>query len=151
MGARDFDFLLGRWDVTNRRLKRLFAGSEDWDEFPASSDCRSLLEGTANMDEIDAPARGLHGMTLRLFDPERQEWSLYWANSRTGVLFPPVVGGFSEGRGDFYGDDTHEGRPIRVHYIWSMITPTSARWEQAFSADSGQSWETNWIMEFGRR
>jgi hypothetical protein len=66
------------------------------------------------------------------------------------VLFPPVVGTFGDGRGDFYGDDTHDGKPIKARYIWSDITPASARWEQEFSADGGQTWESNWIMEFTR-
>lgn len=87
---------------------------------------------------------------FRLFDVERREWSLYWANSRTGRLFPPVVGTFAGGRGDFYGDDTHDGTPIKAHYIWSDITPTSARWEQEFSVDGGLTWESNWTMDFTR-
>lgn len=149
-GARDFDFLIGSWIVTNRRLRRRLAGSTDWEEFPATSVCRSVLHGTANMDEISMPAKGYAGMTLRLFDPARKEWSLYWVNSREGRLYPPVVGRFVAGRGEFYGDDTEGGTPVRVRYIWSMITSTSARWEQAFSVDGGRSWETNWIMDFTR-
>ena len=27
---------------------------------------------------------------------------------------------------------------------------TAARWEQAFSADGGATWEVNWVMEFTR-
>ena len=42
------------------------------------------------------------------------------------------------------------GPAIRVVYVWSEITPSSARWEQAFSIDGGETWETNWIMEFKR-
>jgi hypothetical protein len=30
-------------------------------------------------------------------------------------------------------------------------TPDSCRWEQAYSADGGKTWETNWIMEFTRQ
>jgi hypothetical protein len=85
-----------------------------------------------------------------VFDPRRQEWSLYWANSQSGILFPPVVGRFEGERGEFYGDDNEGGTPVRVRYIWSEITPTSARWEQAFSTDGGQTWESNWIMELTR-
>ena len=60
------------------------------------------------------------------------------------------VGGFDGDRGEFYGDDTHEGVAIRVRYIWSEITPSSARWDQAFSTDRGRSWETNWICALTR-
>ena len=150
LGVRDFDFLVGAWNVSNRRLARRLEGSTEWHEFPGSSDCRLILDGRGNIDEITAPMRDLCGMTLRLFDSARDEWVLYWADSRDGILQPPVVGRFKGGRGEFYGDDTHEGVAIRVRYIWSEITPSSARWDQAFSTDRGRSWETNWIMEFVR-
>ena len=87
---------------------------------------------------------------MRLFNPDSQDWSLYWTTSTGGVLQPPVVGRFHEGQGIFYGDDRHAGQPILVRYIWSHITTSSAQWEQAFSADSGHTWETNWIMNFSR-
>ena len=149
-GTTDFDFLVGSWDVANRRLPKPLTDSQDWDEFRSTSQCRGVLDGAGNLDEISAPDRGFSALTLRLFDPERKEWSLYWASSRTGLLYPPVVGTFDNGRGDFYGDDTHDGKPVKAHFIWSDITPTSARWEQEFSADGGQTWESNWVMEFTR-
>jgi hypothetical protein len=33
---------------------------------------------------------------------------------------------------------------------WTSAGPDAARWEQAFSADGGKTWETNWIMDFTR-
>ena len=146
----DFDFLIGRWSVANRRLRTLFAGRDDWDEFPGVGTCRKILDGGGNVDEIVFPTLGSSGLSLRLFDVERKEWSIYWASGRTGLLYPPVVGTFTDGRGDFYGDDTHDGRPVREHFIWSDITADSARWEQEFSADGGATWESNWVMEFTR-
>lgn len=146
----DFDFFIGSWNVVNRRLKTVFAGSDEWEEFPGTTTCRPIFGGGGNTEEIIFPTLGRHGFTLRLFDVELRQWSLYWASSRTGVLFPPVVGSFTDGRGDFYGDDTHEGKPIKACFIWSDITPTSARWEQQFSGDDGRTWESNWIMEFTR-
>lgn len=150
----DFDFFIGSWTVANRRLTTLFAGSDDWQTFPGHSTCRPIFDGGGNTEEIVFPTLGSRGFTLRLFDVSRKEWSLYWASSRTGTLFPPVVGTFTgDGgalRGDFYGDDVHDGKPIRAHFIWSDITATSARWEQEFSADGGQTWESNWVMEFTR-
>ncbi|MFI7576927.1 hypothetical protein [Micromonospora sp. NPDC049497] len=72
-------------------------------------------------------------------------------NSSRGVLeLPPVVGRFVDGVGTFLADDVDEGRPIRCRFLWSAITPTSCRWEQAFSTYGGRGWETNWVMEFTR-
>ena len=147
----DFDFLYGEWTVHNRRLRTFFAGSDDWYEFEATSWAQPLLGGIGNVDEMDCPSEGFAGATIRLQDQATREWSIYWADSMTGRLFPPVVGTFADGRGDFYGDDTVDGMPIRAHFTWSDITPTSARWQQEFSADEGQSWECNWVMEFTRR
>ncbi len=146
----DFDFLIGSWTVTNRRLGELLAGSDDWAVFPGTATCWSLFEGGGNLDEIVFPTLGSRGCTLRLFDVEREEWSLHWANSRTGLLQPPVTGTFTGGRGDFYSDDTHEGAPVKVHYAWTGTTTSSPRWEQEFSADGGRTWESNWVMEFTR-
>src|SRR4029453_7517466 len=105
----DFDFLVGRWEVANRRLTELLAGSDDWDEFPATSVAQSFFDGAGSFDTIHFPTKGFSGMTVRLFDPERQEWTIYWANSRTGLLQPSVSGRFVDGRGEFYGDDNHDG------------------------------------------
>jgi hypothetical protein len=147
----DFDFLTGSWTVVNRALKgTLFSGSNDWDVYPATVTCQSLFGGGGTLDEMDFPTKHTRAMTLRLFNIERKEWFIYWATNRIGALGPPVIGTFADGRGDFYGDDTHDGKPVKVHFVWSGITATSARWQQAFSPDGGQTWETNWIMELTR-
>ncbi len=151
-GSADFDFLAGSWDIAHRRLARPLAGGQEWDEFTGTSRCWPLFGGAANVEEMPAPDRGFTGLSLRLFDPARGLWSIYWANSKDGRLgLPPVVGGFTDGVGLFYADERFEGRDIRVRFTWTGITAISARWEQAFSADRGQAWETNWIMELTRR
>ncbi|MGH3401810.1 MAG: hypothetical protein ACRDRJ_04710 [Streptosporangiaceae bacterium] len=109
------------------------------------------FDDAANFDEISFPTKGFAGLTLRLYEAESAQWSLYWASKRTGTLFPPVVGRFVDGRGEFYGDDTYDGKDIRARFIWSEITAGSARWEQAFSIDQEQTWVTNWIMDLTRR
>jgi len=145
----DFDFLIGNWKVANRRLRQRLTGCTDWEEFEGTSVAWSLLDGRANIDQFTFPG-GATALTLRLYEPQREQWSLNWATGAEGVLFPPVVGAFTDGVGLFYGDDTHEGTPVRVRFIWSEITPNSARWEQAFSVDQEKTWETNWIMELTR-
>ncbi|MEV0644841.1 hypothetical protein AB0I28_06220 [Phytomonospora sp. NPDC050363] len=143
----DFDFLIGSWTVVNRQLQKHFAGSTEWDEYPATVECRSFFDGGGNFDEIVFPKS--RGATLRLFDVETKEWSLYWTNSK-GRLFPPVVGTFDGPRGVFEGDDTHEGQPVRARFVWSATDTDSPLWEQYYSADGGRTWEKNWIMEFTR-
>jgi hypothetical protein len=150
--ARDFDFLIGSWNVRNRRLRRRLVESEEWEEFDATVVARRLLNGLGNEDEFrTAYDGGFVGMSFRFFDPERRRWSIYWADTRRpGVLDPPVFGGFSGDVGIFEGDDTHEGTPVRVRFTWSGVTGPTPRWEQAFSADGGSTWETNWAMDFTR-
>jgi hypothetical protein len=148
--ARDFDFLLGRWQVTNRRLRDRLSGSEQWEQFEASSVARPLLGGLGNEDEFRTDHDGgMIGMSFRFFDPVTKVWSIYWADSRRcGVLDPPVFGSFADGIGVFEGDDTLAGRPILVRFTWSRVQTATPRWEQAFSTDGGATWETNWVMDF---
>ena len=148
----NFDFLIGTWDVRNRKLAKTFVGGADWEEFPGISTCVSAFEGAGNFDEIVFPTLEMRGLTLRLFNPATKEWSLYWASSRDGLLTAPVIGAFQEdGRGEFFGDDLDDGHPVQVRFIWSDITANSARWEQAYWDVANQFWEVNWVMEFTRR
>jgi len=150
--ARDFDFLPGEWQVRNRRLRARLAGSDEWEEFEATSTARLLLDGAGNGDEFrTGDPGGFVGMAFRFFDPETALWTIYWADSRRpGALDPPLVGSFAGDVGVFHGDDTWEGPPVRVRFVWSDVATPTPRWEQAFSADGGETWETNWVMEFTR-
>jgi NIPSNAP len=148
----DFDFLIGRWKVHNRRLRERLRASTQWDEFDGTVVVRPVWGGKGNVDEYEAegPSGPIQGLTVRLFNPRSQQWSLYWANRASGTLDPPMIGSFKDGRGEFYDQEMFEGRSIYVRFVWSEATATSCRWEQAFSADGGKTWETNWIMEFTR-
>jgi hypothetical protein len=151
--ARDFDFLMGCWNVRNRMLRARLQGSDEWDEFAATSVARPILDGLGNEDEFRTPYKGgFVAMSFRFFDPGSRRWSIYWADARRpGLLDPPVTGGFTGDTGTFEGTDTFEGRPIRVCFVWSGVTTAAPRWEQSFSDDDGASWETNWTMDFTRR
>jgi hypothetical protein len=149
-GVGDWDFLVGRWSVHSRRLKQPLVGSDEWLEFEGEAENHSFFDGAGNWDEISFPSQGFKGTSFRLLDRSSGEWSIYWANNLTGRIFTPTIGRFANGRGDFYGDDEEGGRPIRVHFSWSDITPTSAVWAQEFSADGGETWERNWVMTFTR-
>lgn len=148
-GPHDFDYFAGGWTTVQRRLKARGVGSDDWDEFPATLCMTPYLDGIATVDEIHFPTKGWAGLTLRTFDLETQQWSVYWVNSTTGKLDPPVVGGFAGDHGEFYGEDVDDGRPVKVRYTWNELDTDHARWEQAFSYD-GRTWEINWTADFTR-
>lgn len=153
-GLRDFDFLVGEWRVHSRRLKERLAGSDEWIEFDGAITSRKLMEGYANVDDtvFNMPEGVYRGVAPRAYDPRTGQWAIWWIDGRNpfGDLDPPVKGRFVKGVGTFYADDTLRGQPIKVRFTWSHITPTSARWEQAFSADGGKTWETNWTQRLER-
>ena len=148
----DFDFLIGTWKVHHHMLKDRLKGSTEWLEFEGDTVDRKILNGIGNMDDniIHMPTGPVHAMTLRLFNPELKEWSIYWATNRTGILDSPMIGGFKDGVGEFYAQEINHGQHVYSRFIWSKITASSCRWEQALSEDGGKTWETNWVMEFGR-
>jgi len=151
-GRGDFDFLIGRWRVRHRRLRTRLRGDTRWEEFAGTCTSWPILAGLGTVDDnlIALPAGAYRAATLRQFDPAARRWSIWWIDARRPGIEPPVHGGFADGIGTFLGDDVLDGRAIRVRFVWSDIAASTARWEQAFSADGGATWETNWQMAFTR-
>jgi hypothetical protein len=152
-GRTDFDFFVGNWNGHHWRLRERLKGSSSWEEFDSTTVARRLLGGLGNMDEITLQRESgpREGLTVRLFDPSSKVWRLYWTTGGAiGPLDVPMVGAFKNGRGEFYAQEVFEDKSIISRYIWCNITPTSCRWEQAFSPDGGATWETNWVTEFVR-
>jgi len=152
-GVHDFDFYMGSWRIHHRRLKERLAGSEEWEEFEGTSVAWPIVGGAGNIDDnvVELPAGTYRAISLRTFDPETNRWSIWWLDGRNPTrLDPPVVGSFGDGVGTFTCEDTFDGRPIVVRFIWSDISESTCRWEQAFSPDGGETWEVNWIMESTR-
>ncbi len=152
--VHDFDFYMGKWRVHHRRLKERLAGNDEWQEFEGTSTAWPILDGAGNVDDnvLELPGDTYRAISLRSFDPKSQSWSIWWLDGRNphGRLDPPVVGGFSDGVGTFLAEDTFQGQPILVRFLWSDITEGTCRWEQAFSPDGGTTWEVNWVMESTR-
>jgi hypothetical protein len=154
-GGHDFDFLIGDWKAHVKRLPDRLVGSNKWIEYDGISNHKKLLDSNANFEEFDVENRqqGLRikAQTLRLYNPESHQWSIYLVDLDKGTLgLPPVVGEFNGKRGEFYDQEEWKGRTILVRYEWTDISPKSARMEQSFSPDGGKSWEVNWICELSR-
>jgi hypothetical protein len=146
-GQRDFDFEIGTWKTSLKRLLRPLTGSTTWVEYEGTTVVRKVWDGNANLVELDVsgPSGRIKALSLRLYNPESRQWSLNFANSSGGVMSLPTIGEFKNGRGEFYNQETLNGRAILVRFVIFDITPNSCRFEQAFSDDGGKTWEVNWI------
>lgn len=146
-GQHDFDFEIGTWKTHLRRLVHPLTGSTAWVEYEGTTVVRKVWNGRANLVELEADGHGGHfeGLNLRLYNPESRQWSLNFSNSNGGTLSQPTVGEFKNGRGEFFDQETLNGRAIFVRFVISDIKPDSCRFEQAFSEDGGKTWEVNWI------
>lgn len=149
-GAHDFDFEFGDWKV-HHRIKR---PNGEWLEIEGTSSTRPIMGGLGNVEDnvFHRPIGQTRGVALRAYDPATATWAIWWVDGRAphGAIDPPVKGRFDNGVGTFHSDSEVDGKPVRTRFIWSQITQTSARWEQAYSHDAGATWDTNWIMEFRR-
>ena len=146
-GAHDFDFEFGMWKTHLKRLVKPLSGSTTWVEYDGTSDVRKVWDGKANLLVLVAqgPAGRIEALSLRLYNPESHQWSLNFSSVNGGAIGIPTVGEFKNGRGEFYDQETFNGRAIFVRFIISDITENSCRFEQSFSDDGGKTWEVNWI------
>jgi hypothetical protein len=127
-------------------------GSTKWVEFDGTSVVTPIWDGRGSVIELDVKGGAGHtvGLGVRLYNPESHQWNLNWANGRDGVMAIPMMGEFKNGRGDFMDVEQFDGRTIFVRNVFSDLKRDSARFEQAFSADGGRTWDTNWIMTWTR-
>ncbi len=151
--VHDFDAFLGKWQVRHRRLKQRLAGNSEWEEFDGTSHWQSILGGIANFNESVVQRSGAtyRSLGLRAFDEKTNVWTDWSLSGRDPTkISVDGVGRFANGVGTFFADDTFEGKPIRVRGTFTLLTPRSMEWAQAFSPDGERTWETNYVMQHTR-
>jgi hypothetical protein len=151
-GRHDFDFEVGTWKAHVHTLHHRLSAAIDWEDYDGTVVTRTLpmLEGWNESEmRVENPLthKRIELLAVRLYNPDSRQWSIYGSSLKTGVFDPPVVGQFSNGHGEFYGQDSWEGRAITVRYSWQAIGHDKAHFEQAFSQDGGKTWEVNWIYD----
>ena len=147
----DFDFLFGTWTVRHRRLAKRLVGSDVWEEFTGTSTTTPVMGGFGNIEDnvLEFPGGSYRAIALRSFNAASGLWAIWWLDGRAAHhLDVPVIGKFENGVGTFIADDTFEGKAIKVRFLWSQESTGKCLWQQAFSADDGATWETNWLMNF---
>ena len=144
----DFYFFAGRWKLHNKKLKSKLNNCTEWVEFESTQEMYKVLNGIGNIDNFLATfdEQPFEGMTVRLFNPKTNLWSIYWADSDNGKLDPPVVGSFENNIGHFFTKDIFDEKNILVVFRWDATDRDNPVWSQAFSADNGKTWEWNWFM-----
>jgi hypothetical protein len=149
-GQHDFDFALGTWKAHLKRLEHPLTGSRTWVEFDGTFVARKVWDGRAMIEEVelDSPGGHMEGLTLRLYNAQTYQWSIYWATRKNGAMDPsPQVGQFKNGRGEFYGTDTLNGKLIYVRFVWTNTNTNTPHFEQSYSDDGGKTWEVNWMTD----
>jgi hypothetical protein len=148
-GQRDFDFEIGSWKIHLKRRLNPLTGSDKWVEFDGTSVTRRIWDGRSQIEEFETEGAAGHieGLTLRLYNPQSHQWSLYWANAKDGTIVAPQIGEFRNGVGEFYGTDTLNGKFILIRFVWSNTTTNTPHFEQSYSVDGGKTWEVNWITD----
>jgi hypothetical protein len=146
----DFDFLVGKWKMYQRRLDRRLENCKDWTEFESKDENSKILTGLGDIDTYKTTEMPgmvgvpFEGFTLRLFNPKTRLWSLYWVANNRGILDPPQIGSFENNVGHFFAKDTYKGKNVIVVFRWDMRDKDKPVWSQAYSADNGKTWEWNW-------
>lgn len=152
-GMHDFDFLFGKWTILHKRLLKPLEGADEWNAFVTDFEAWPLLGGLANMDRLSGDVNGkpLEGYSIRTYDKDTGEWTIYWMDSWNPALREQVRGRFEDGVGVFYGEEAYQGRTYPMRFMWENATPDTARWEQAYRHPQSGAWETNWVMEFTKK
>jgi hypothetical protein len=148
-GQHDFDPLIGSWKYHLKRRLHPLTGSTTWIELNGTGVCYKVWDGGAQLDtfEADGSTGHIEGLTLRVYNPQSHQWRLYWANSKIGILDPPQFFEFKNGQGEFFAQDTINGKTILIRFDWTNMTTNSPHFEQSFSDDGGKTWEVNWITD----
>lgn len=151
-GRHDFDFEVGNWKAHVKKLLHPLSGSKEWDELDGTVVTRTLplLEGWNEAEmRVDSPTthRRIELLAVRTYNPNSHQWSIYGSNLKNGIFDPAQIGQFANGHGEFYAQDMFEGRSIYIRFVWQPLDANHTHFEQAFSADGGKTWETNWIYD----
>ena len=155
IAIQNFDFLIGKWNVINKRLKQRLKNSVEWTVFNAEMETKPFLNGLGLMDEMKSSHYGKDfiGFSIRMVNPKTNIWTIYWADTSSpeNYLKEQVIGEFKNGIGVFYGKEEYNEKEYKLRFTWKKQSEDTAQWEQAYFDELKNEWETNWLMEFTKK
>ena len=151
--ARAFDFWIGDWSIQQKILNQ----DGTWLQFEAKTSVTPALDGRALIEHWEGSVQffwegmqtpqPMQGLSVRSYDAQAGRWHIHWMDSRNPSFGAPYVGGFDEGKGEFFREwETPQGKRLG-RITFSDITSSSVHWELAVSSDEGQTWSVLWIMD----
>ena len=149
-GRHDFDPLAGTWKAHTKYRVHPFAGSDTWIESDGTEIFRQIWDG-AMLELSEGPStNGPVGLMLYTYNPQSHQWYVYFASRKDGKVGLPNVGEFRNGRGEFFVQDTLNGKSLLNRYVWSQIASSSPHFEESWSSDGGRTWEPVRIVDLAR-
>jgi hypothetical protein len=133
LGARDFDFWLGEWEVS-------------WDDRRGTNVIEPIFDGRVILEQFDGhPGADFRGMSVSVYDESARVWRQTWVDSEGNYL--QFTGSFGDGVMDLRGE--RSGDLVRMQ--WRDIRSDALTWLWQRSEDGGESWVTMWELAYRRR
>jgi hypothetical protein len=149
-GQHDFDPFAGTWKAHTKYRAHPFAGSDAWIESDGTEIFEKIWDGAMLELSNGASANGPVGLMLYTYNPPSYQWYVYFASRKNGKVGLPNVGEFRNGRGEFFVQDTLNGKLLLNRYVWSQIASSSPHFEESWSSDGGRTWELVRIVDLAR-
>ncbi len=151
-GSHDFDFSRGSWTTDVTIIKDPFNKPGEEVHMRGTKVARPIWNGKGWIEEIEAdgPSGHWQAANVFLYDPAAGQWSENYVDSSDGKMDRPSIGGYRNGRLEFYSQQPVGGRSMLVRGTWTISTPDLHSYEVARSIDGGRSWHTSFIARVNR-
>jgi hypothetical protein len=139
--ANQFDFWLGKWDLT-------------WGENGRGRNVISkILDGRVVQEQFtslpDDESQPFVGMSLSVFNPQADQWQQTWVDNQGGYL--DFTGGLTGDKMILSRQTTIEGQPVQQRMVWHNIQAGTLDWSWERSDDDGRNWKVLWAIHYQRR
>jgi hypothetical protein len=151
-GSHDFDFSRGSWTTEITIIKDPFNKPGEEIHMRGTKIARPIWNGKGWIEEIEADGPGGHWQAANVFlyDPAADQWSENYVDSSDGKMDPPSIGGYRDGRLEFYSIQVVGARSMLVRGTWTISTRDLNSYEVARSVDGGRTWRTSFIARVSR-